>query len=95
MGGLEEPWTDWNNSIKYRTLYSDTYKNGVLVHRSAKRALLWLAEKYPVGSSLDVLIRTDERLDHVYMRVVRTGETNHTGYTGYGCKVEMTLTEAA
>ena len=95
MGRIEEPRTDWNNSIKYRTLDSDTYKNGVMVNMSAKRALLWLAEKYPVGSSLDVLIRTDERLDHIYMRVVRAGETNHTGYTGYGCKVEMTLSEAA
>ena len=92
---LKHSETDWNDSIKYRTLYSDTYKNGVLVYKSADNALLWLAGQYPVGSNFDVLMRTDDRLEHVFVRVVRTEETSHLGYTGYGCKVEMTLSEAA
>jgi len=95
MNRLKEPGTDWNNSIKYRTLYSDTYKQGVLVNMAADSALLWLAGEYPVGSSFDVLTRADDRLEHVYVRVVRREETNRPGYKGYGCKVEMTLSEAA
>ena len=95
MNRLKEFRTDWDNSIKYRMLYSDTYEKGVLVNMGADSALLWLKGEYPVGSSFDVLTRADDILEHVYVRVVRTEETNRPGYKGYGCKVEMTLSEAA
>ena len=91
----KEPQLAWNYSIKYRMLDSDAFKDGMLVKMDANSALLWLAGEHPIGSNLEVLVQFNDKLEHDYMRVVRIGETNHQGYTGYGCKVGMTLSEAA
>lgn len=95
MDRRSEPRADWNTPIKYRKLDSDTYKKGILANMGTNSALLWLSEELAVGSSLDVQMRPYDMPEHVFMHVVRTEETNREGYRGYGCKVEMTLSEAA
>ena len=95
MDRRREPRSNFNSPIKYRVMYSDTYKEGILVNMGENGALLWLPEEYPVGTSVDVMIGSHENPEHVNMRVVRPEETSHEGYNGYGLKVEMTLSEAA
>ena len=84
-----------NASVKYRIAYMGTYKIGLLVNITSHGALLWLKEDLSIGSNLEVLMLSDNYSEHVHMNVVRTEETNRDGYTGYGCKIEMRISEAA
>jgi len=95
MDGHEENMINRNSPIMYRTLHSRIYKKGILVNMSESSAFLRLAEEYTVGSGLDVVTVSHEKPEHVYMSVERTEEADSAGYTGYRCKVEMTLSEAA
>ena len=95
MDRRNEPRVNSNDSVRYRMLHTDSYKTGVLRNISTHGALLWLSEDFAVNSSLEVLIRSHEETEHVHMRVVRTEETNRKGYTGYGCRIEMTISETS
>ena len=95
MDRRNEPRVNSNDSVRYRTLHTDSYKTGMLRNISAHSALLWLTEDFAINSSLEVLILSHEKTEHVHMRVVRTEETNRKGYTGYGCRIEMTISETS
>ena len=59
--------------------------------------MLWMKEELAVGSPIDVVIesKTDPDPISIHMRVVRTEETPYEAYIGYGCKVEMIVSDAA
>jgi hypothetical protein len=95
MGRRNEPRVNWNYSVQYRMLHTDAYKTGMLVNISNHGALLWLKEEFAVGSNIEILMQSHDKPEHVHMRVVRTEKTSRKGYTGYGCRVEMTLSETS
>lgn len=84
-----------NDSIKYRVGHKSAYKTGLLMNISSDGALLWLKENLSINSNLEVLMPSDYDLEHLCMFVVRTEETNRDGYTGYGCKIGMRISEAS
>ena len=76
-------------------LGADAYKTGIARNISDNGALLWLKEDLAVGSGLELRMESNGEQQYVYMRMVRTEETNRAGYMGYGCKVDMIISEAA
>lgn len=95
MDRRSEPRVNRNDSVRYRTMHTDKYKTGMLMNISTHNALLWLTEDFAIGSNLDVLMLSHDQPEHVHMCVVRTEETNRKGYTGYGCRVEMRISETS
>jgi len=95
MDRRSEIRVSWNDSIQYRTSHAGTYKAGIVRNISIHGALLLLKEELFVGSNLELLVGSDGKQQQVYMRVVRTEETNHEGYAGYGCRVEKRIPKAA
>ena len=87
----------WNRFVKYRRPHTGVYKYGLLKNASVDGAMLWLKEELAVGSSIDILIesKTDPDPMNVHMRVVRSEKTPYEDYIGYGCKLEMTVSDAA
>lgn len=88
---------EWNGLVKYRLSHGISYKPGILKNASASGAMLWMKEELAVGSLIDVLMESRDDHDpvNVHMRIVRTEKTSDDDYTGYGCKLEMTVSEAA
>lgn len=82
-----------NDTIQYRILYAGEYKTGIVRNISIHGAFLLLKEDLAVGSKLELVVGSHNKLEHVYMRVARIEETDHEGYTGYGCRIEMKVSE--
>jgi hypothetical protein len=93
MSKRSEPRVNWNDSVEYRMEHTNVYKTGILANISNHGALLWLTEDFSVGSNLEILMRSHDKPEHVHVRVVRTEEISGKGHTGYGCRIEMTLSE--
>ena len=94
MNRRSESRVNWNGSVKYRAGHMSTYKMGLLMNMSTQSALLWLKEDFSIGSNLAVLMPPHDNPEHVHLIVVRTEETNREGYTGYGCRIGMRISEA-
>ncbi len=86
---------EWNGPVKYRLLQSDPYRTGLLVNISTNGAMLWLNEDIAIDSSIEVLMQSeyDPEPVQMHMRVVRKQSSQREGYTGYGCELEMTVSE--
>lgn len=84
-------------ATKYRSLQTGTFKLCLLKNISANGALLWISEDIAVGGKLEFLMETDQDASpaHIHMRVVRVEETPYEYLTGYGCKLEMMVSESA
>lgn len=93
MGRRDECRVNWSHTVQYRISNTRAYKTGLLMNLSNDGALLWLKEDFSVGCNLELLVGSNDRPEHVHMRVVRTEETNCEGYKGYGCRVEMRISE--
>lgn len=85
----------WNDAIQYRTFDTGAYKTGIVKNISIHGAFLWLQEDLDIGTSLELLTGSHGKQQSVRMRVVRTEETDHEVYAGYGCRVEMRMPVAA
>ncbi len=86
---------EWHGPIKYRLLQEDDCKTGILANISTKGAMLWLNENIAMSSKIEVVMQSgyDPEPVHIYMHVARTESAQREGYTGYGCELEMTVTE--
>ena len=86
---------DWDSLAKYRVSQTGEYRAGILKNASISGAMLWLKEDISVGNLLDVLVESkdDSYPINMHMRIVRTEETPYEDYIGYGCKLEMTISE--
>lgn len=83
-----------SDSVQYRMGHTNSYKTGMLKNSSANGALLWLKDSIGIGSLFEVPMMGDrDTLERVYMRVVRTEGTSPEGYTAYGCRVAMRVSE--
>lgn len=93
MSRRSEPRFNGNDSVKYRMAHTNIYKTGILKNSSTQGALLWVTDDFAVGNYLEVLAWSHDTLEHVHLRVVRSEGANNEGYKGYGCRVEMRISE--
>lgn len=87
--------TEWNGPIKYRLLQIDPYKTGILADISTSGAMLWLDEELDMGVHVEIVMQSeyDPEPVHMHMHVVRTEDVPREGYLGYGCELEMSVSE--
>ena len=86
---------DCEEATKYRSAQTDTFKLCLVKNISANGALLWISEEIALGGKVEFLMESEHDANpaHIHMRVVRTEETPYRNLTGYGCKLEMMVSE--
>ena len=86
---------EWGKNIEYRVSQTDTFNPGILKNASVNGAMLWLRKTdITVGKTLDMRFGNDLNPVHMRMRVMRIEKTPHESLIGYGCKLEMMVSEA-
>ncbi len=84
-----------NRVIEYRLSQTDTFNRGILKNVSVNGAMLWLKTDITAGKTLEIRSDHDFNPVNMHMRVVRTERTPYESLVGYGCKLEIMVSEVA
>ncbi len=86
---------EWNGPIKYRLQQVDPYKTGFMANISTSGAMLWLDEDLDLGTKIEIVMKSeyDPEPVHMHMHLVRAEDEIREGYKGYGCELEMAVSE--